>query len=209
VQGTGLATGTPDLLTVTLDVSVSGSSATAALSQDNQTTGAVVDALRAGGVHRPDIQTTDLNIQPDYSLEHGTSVLTGYGVTNSVVAKIRRAGFASAGTVIDQVAAAGGNPVQIGSLSFSIDDPRTLEDRARTDAVGQAVAHARSMALAAGERLGGLCAASDTTPSAGPVLGQTSAAGFATNAAASVPLEPGSQQASAQVRLVYALLPRR
>jgi uncharacterized protein YggE len=61
------------------------------------------------------------------------------------------------------------------------------------------------MARAAAESLRGVCSISDSTANPVPLAG----AGF--NAAASpgspVPLEPGTQQASAQVTVVYALGP--
>jgi hypothetical protein len=93
-------------------------------------------------------------------------------------------------------------------LTFSIEDPRKIEDKARTDAVHQAVSHAQSMAQAAGERLGPVCSLSDdSSPSyfnPGPLHAAASSA-----AAAPVPLQAGTQQVSAQVTLVYALVQPR
>jgi hypothetical protein len=83
-------------------------------------------------------------------------------------------------------------------------DPRKIEDTARTDAVHQAVSHARSMAQAAGERLGPVCSLSDNSSSnyLPPGYG---AERIASSAASAVPLQPGTQQESAQITLVYAL----
>jgi uncharacterized protein YggE len=203
VHGTGIATGTPDLLTLSLSVDVTGGNARSALADSNTRTQAVIAALVAGGVPQHDIQTTDLTVNPTYSYPNGTPTLTGYGVTDSVMAKLRD--FAKAGAVIDSASSAGGNAVQISSLTFSIEDPRPLQDKARHDAVSQAVSHASSMAAAAGERLGQVCSLTDDTTES-PVYPQNEkfAAGAALPAA-SVPLEAGTQQDTAQVTLVYAL----
>lgn len=204
VTGTGLATGTPDVLTVTLSVRAAGSSAQSAMSADNTETASVVDALAQGGVAKQDVQTTGLSLQPDYTEQHGTTVLTGYSVSNDVVAKLRD--IAHAGSTVDAVTSAGGNDVQIQSLGFSIADSRSLEDQARRDAVHQAVAHAATMAAAAGERLGRVCSLSDQ--SSAPVYGRTPLASPSFGSAAgTVPLEVGTQQETAQVQIVYSLEP--
>lgn len=198
VHGTGEASGTPNVLTLTLAVDVSAPSAQTALADDNGSTQAVVTALTGGGVARSDVQTTGLSIQPSYDK---TGALTGYAVDNNVVATIHD--VATAGQVVDAAAGAAGNAVRIDSLAFSIQDPRRLQDRARLDAVHQAVSHASTMALAAGERLGPVCSLTDDTSApTGTSYGTADAGNLAQP---SVPLEAGTQQASAQVTLVYAL----
>ena len=201
VEGSGTATATPDLLTVDVTVSVTGPSAAAALSTDDTDTAAVTAVFRAGGVAAPDLETTDLSVGPDYQYAAGIEPMTGYRADDTVVAKLRD--LAGAGPVIDAVSVAGGDAAQIGSLSFSLADPRPLAERARADAVGQAVADARAMARAAGERLGPVCSITDqSTLSSGPVYhgGLVPAA-----PGAAVPLSPGTQEADAQVKLVYGL----
>lgn len=205
VRGTGQASGTPNLLTLTLGVDTSGTSAESALGADNTSTAAVVAALSAGGVKKKDVQTTGLSIQPTYSK---TGTPTGYSVDNTVVAEITD--FATAGTVIDSAASAAGNAVRISGLSFSVEDPAGLQDQARQDAVHQAVSHAATMAAAAGDHLGPVCTLSDNSSGATPTGGFRSAEGFASAGAAEparVPVEAGSQRATAEVTLVYALLP--
>lgn len=202
VQGTGLATGTPDTLTVDITISTTEATAQAALADNNNEGTAVIAAFAAGGVTKQNIQTTDLSVQPNYTFRNGTEVLTGYGVNNTVTAMITN--LASAGSVIDAVSGAAGNAGQINSVSFSIKDPRDLEDHARTDAVHQAVSHAETMAASAGERLGPVCSLTDTTPTSQPGSGFNAAAGTSAQPSA-VPLEVGSQEASAQVTIVYSL----
>jgi hypothetical protein len=203
VQGTGNASATPDLLTVAVDVAVTDPSAQASLVDDNSKANAVTAALKQGGVADKDIQTSNVSIQPNYNF---AGTITGYAMTNTITAKLRN--FSTAGPVIDALTAAAGNATRVDSLTFSIEDPGKIEDKARTDAVHQAVSHAQSMAQAAGERLGPVCSLSDdSSPSyfnPGPLHAAASSA-----AAAPVPLQAGTQQVSAQVTLVYALVQPR
>jgi uncharacterized protein len=199
VQGTGTASGAPNLLTVSVGIEVTEPSAQVSLADDDSKASAVTDVLKQGGVSQSDVQTTDLQIQPQYD-SHG--VITGYEVTNTLTAKLRD--FSTAGSIVDAIAGAAGNAVQINSLTFSIADPRGLEDQARTDAVDQAVDHARSMARAAGEQLGPVCSLSDDTPIT-YVQPEGYAVPLSARNAAEVPVEPGTQQVSAQVTMVYAL----
>jgi hypothetical protein len=202
VQGTGMATGTPDLLTVTVDINVTDPTAQAALADDNAKAASVISDLGFSGSAAKDVQTSDVTINPQYNLK---GAITGYNVSNTLTAKLRN--FKTAGSVIDAVAAAAGNSIRIDGLTFSVEDTRTLEDHARNDAVHQAVSHARSMALAAGERLGVVCSVSDQsqTQNFDESFGTAQRAGPGDEVA--LPLEPGSQQETAQVKMVYALLP--
>ena len=210
VVGTGLATGTPDLLTISVDVSVTGASAAGTLADDNARTAAVLAAFTQGGVAAKDVQTTGLSVQPDFAFTGGRQVLTGYGVDNTVVAKLRD--LPRAGATIDAVAVAAGDAARINSLDFSLNDPRGLQDRARRDAVHQAVDHARSMALAAGDRLGPVCTLTDDSAAANQLLPQSSLGGLRAGTASPVPAVPvtaGTEQVSASVTLVYALVSGR
>jgi uncharacterized protein YggE len=202
VQGSGRSTGSPDVLDFQAQVTVDAASAAAALSQDNETTTAVVAAVEFAGVRAKDISTTNLTVNPTYSYSDGSSVITGYEVSNSIAVSVRK--LATAGSVIDAVSSAGGNALSIGSLNFTQTDPRRLEDRARQDAVRQAVAHAAAMARASGERLASVCSITDQS-TVYPVYMSPLSAGVANGAAHSVPLQGGTQEVTAQVTLVYAL----
>jgi hypothetical protein len=185
---------------------VTDATANEALADDNTKAAAVTAGLALGGVKSKDVQTSDLSINPQYN-SHGE--ITGYQVSNTLTAVIRN--FSTAGSVIDSIAGAGGNSTQINSLNFSVEDTRGLEDQARTDAVHQAVSHARSMAVAADERLGPVCSLTDQTQTGfnypQNFANQAAAGVTPSKASSTVPLEPGSQQETAQVSMVYALVP--
>ncbi|HVC71626.1 MAG TPA: SIMPL domain-containing protein [Acidimicrobiales bacterium] len=205
VQGTGLASGKPDLLTVSVGINVTDPTAKAALADNNAKATAVIDALGLSGSAAKDVQTSDVTIDPQYNLK---GVITGYQVSNNLTAKLRN--FTTAGSVIDALAAAAGNAIRLDSIAFSVQDTRPLEDQARNDAVHQAVSHAQAMAQSAGERLGPVCSLTDQSQIqnfSGSFRAADQAQGAPLASASAIPLAPGSQQETAQVTMVYSLLP--
>ncbi|MGH8981033.1 MAG: SIMPL domain-containing protein [Acidimicrobiales bacterium] len=201
VTGTGTSSATPNLLTLELDVHTTDAEASIALSSNDSVTAAVVHALGTGGVPSSDIQTTDLTIEPNYA--NTGNVVTGYGVDDTVDARIHH--LASAGTLIDAAVAAGGNATRIDSLSYSLTHPLRSQDRARHMAVRQAVAHAKAMAGAAGEHLRGICSLKDDTVSHSTTPPIAFGAVSAKAAAASVPVQAGSETVTARVTIEYEL----
>jgi uncharacterized protein YggE len=202
VEGTGQATGTPDLFTVVVRVAASGPSATAAMATDNTLAAGVVTAFTGGGVATRDIQTSGLTLQPNYAYPKGVPTITGYQVTNSITATLHD--ISKSGALLDAVVAAGGNAVQIQSIGFSASDPSLVAARARARATTQAVTHARALARAAGQSLGPVCALTDEPEAS---VNEHAAESLGSDAAGTtdVPIESGSQTQSAQVTLVYAL----
>lgn len=207
LHGSGTASSAPDVATVVLAIDETQASAQQALSTDNAATGAVEAALHAQGVPAADVQTSGLSMQAQYAYPSsgGAPRLTGFQVDDTLTVTLRQLG--TAGTAIDAAAQAAGSAARIDSLSVAVGDTRALQDRARADAVGQAMAHARVLARAAGERLGRLCSMTDdSTPTQPPPYqGFAQAAGSAV--AAPVPLSGGTVQETAAVTLVYAVAP--
>ncbi len=204
VQGSGQGSGTPDVLSAVFGFSTTASSSSAALSQNNTEVALALQALTANGVAKRDTQTAGLNLSAQYSYPHGVPTLTGYQATETIAATLRRP--STEGTTIDDVVHATGNAAQVDSLTFSFGNPAPVQDKARTAAVHQAVAHAQAMAAAAGRRLGPVCSLTDdtqpTTPP--PNQGFDNAAQPASGGSA-VPLEPGTQVESDEVTMVYGL----
>jgi uncharacterized protein len=200
VMGSGQASATPDTLTVTLGVSVSDPSATAALADANQRAASLTYSLKATGVVPRDIQSTAFSINPNLS---PSGAITGYQVDNTLVVTLHD--LSKAGQAVDVAASSVGDAIRVNGLNFSVSDTGTVDGQARADAVTTAASHARSMAAAAGDSLGGVCSMTDSTSN--PVYGFGDAAAGRTVAPGSaVPLEPGSQQADAQVTVVYGMV---
>ena len=206
----GHAEGAPDLLTASLGVQTQAHSAQAALSDNSAKAQALISKLKADGVADADIQTSQLQISPQYG---GSSpgfppTIEGYVVTNMVTAKLRK--LDRAGAAIDDAVAAAGNDVRVNSIGYSIDDNSALLAAARADAVHQAQARAKAMAQAAGVTLGPVRAISDASaPQYRPVYGFATPAmatgGVASGSAQSAPVQPGTERLTVEVVVVYDL----
>ncbi len=154
VNGEGKVTAVPDVAILSVGVEAQAVSVAEAQSQASEAMDKVVAALKSNGVAEKDIQTTSFNIYKVTRWDNSANqeIVTGYRVSNMVSAKIRDTG--KAGTVIDAVAAAGGDLTRINSISFTIDDPAKFQEQARQKAVADAAAKAKQLAEAAGVKLG-------------------------------------------------------
>jgi len=154
VSGEGRVTVVPDLAIVTLGVSaqtatVAESQAQAAVAMDK-----VMAALKAEGVAEKDIQTQSYNICQVTRWDDKTqqSIVIGYNVSNTVVAKLRD--IPKVGVTIDSVVAAGGDNIRFNGINFSIDKPEQYNTQARDLAMKDAKAKADQMANLSGLTLG-------------------------------------------------------
>ena len=197
-QAIGTISGTPDVVTIVIGVQTQSASAQTALDDNNKKAAEVIGVLKDSGVAPADLQTSQLSINPSYD-EKGQQI-TGYQVTNMVTAKLRD--ISTAGAVIDAAGKTAGDAIRVQQLSFSIDDDSALRAQARADAVRRAQAQAKQMADAAGVQLGAIRSITEA-PAATPTIYPAMAG--ADTAAASVPLQPGSQELSVVVQVIYAI----
>jgi uncharacterized protein len=199
VTGNGVVSGTPNQLILDMGVQVNGASVDSALQQANQAANQVTSALRAQGVAASDIQTSGLYIQPNYGSNSQTP--TGYGASESLTATLDN--IQAAGAQIQAAVHAGGNAVTVDGVSLNLTDTSGLLASARARAVADARAKAAQYAQALGQPLGPVVSVSDqaqTTPSPVPMAANASA-----GKASSVPINPGSQQLTVSVTVVFAL----
>lgn len=149
VTSTATVKNAPDeaLIDVAVSSEASQSSEAAAMSADRMT--AVIDALKAAGITKDDIQTTGYSVEP--RTKHKGRV-TVYVARNEIEVTIRD--LSAVGSIIDAAVGAGANEVR--NIRFQLSD----ETKARTDALRQAVRGARQkadvMAAAAGVRVTGV-----------------------------------------------------
>jgi hypothetical protein len=200
-RGVGLVKGTPDTLRVVLGVETRSASAKDALAANNDKANALVNTLKDKGVEAKDIQTSQLSINPTYD-DKGQRI-TGYQVTNTVTATLHD--IAGAGGLIDAAAGAVGDAVRVQSIGFSIDDDSALKAEARTQAVHLAQLQAEQMAKAAGVKLGGIRLISEVPDNSSvPVYDRYNGVPkAAAGSAAPAPIEPGQQELSLTVDVVW------
>jgi len=201
VTGTGSAFGEPDLVLVNMGVSAERISVKEARDEAAAAMQKVLDSLKGNGVAEEDIQTQRFSIYPQYDYIERKQVLRGYLVTNMISVKVRD--IDAIGEILDDAVDAGGDLLIVQSITFTIDDPKELQSKARIEAMKDARAKADSLAREGGAQLGKLISVSDTGYSTSPRFYDSEDAikggGIAT------PVEPGLLEVTVTVTVVYAI----
>src|ERR1051325_3190822 len=153
VTGHGEIKVSPDRATIQIAVQTRATTAAEAAAQNATKQQAVLSALRALGLTNDQLSTVNYQVYTEQRYEQGKDpVISGYNVTNTIVADIRR--IDQVGKVIDAALSHGSN--LISSLQFYSSNTQA----ARRTAIGSAIENARgdadAAARAAGGSLGGL-----------------------------------------------------
>jgi uncharacterized protein YggE len=199
-MGEGIVKGKPDVMTINLGVQTRDNTANGALDQANAKATQLIATLKGAGVQPDDITTTDVSINPQY--DSAGQHVVGYNASYQVVARFKD--LTKAGEVIDAAAGAVGDSITLGGVSFSIDDTGALKQQARVGAVNAAKAQADQLAAAAGTKVGRVLTINETNISV-PYPQYYAGAPTAADKA-STPIEPGTQQVSLNVTVVYELV---
>jgi uncharacterized protein YggE len=194
---TGKVEGVPDTLTITLGVSSRADTAQAALAQSSERATKVIEALKAAGVAPQDLQTTELSLNPSYNRQ---GQIESYVVSNMVTAKVHD--VLNAGKVVDAAAAQAGDDIRVQGVALSIEDTGRLVARARANAVARARTQAGQLAKAADVELGAVEKITERRADVPFPLNRSLAADSAAGAA---PIEPGTQELSVDVTVVFAI----
>ena len=129
VQGTGLATGTPNILTVDVGIDVTDATAQQALADDDSKASRGNDRPqpgRGGGQGHPDHRRLH---RPPVQRQGGHHRLPGLEHPDGHSPELHHRRDP------DRLRRRGrGNSTRLDSLTFSVEDTRSLEDRARTEA---------------------------------------------------------------------------
>ncbi|KQM87179.1 hypothetical protein ASE67_05430 [Sphingomonas sp. Leaf23] len=202
VVADGKATRVPDIATIRAGVVSQSPTAAAALSDNAQRMARVVAALRKAGVAERDIQTAQIQLQPQYRYaDNQPPVITGYQASNSVSVRFRD--VAKSGSILDALVAQGAN--QIDGPNLSVDAADAALDEARTDAIRRARARAELYAKAAGMRVDRIVSivenGGDQPPMPMPMMASLRTAKMAD----STPLAAGEQDLRATVSVRFLL----
>jgi uncharacterized protein YggE len=205
VCGHGTAQVKPDRALINAGVNVQASTAQAARDAAASAMTAVINAIKSNGVASDDIQTGYISIAPQYDYNGGTPRTNGYTASNSVNVTVRAVSAVS--KLVDAITAAGGNSVFVSGVSFSSSDPSAAATQAQQKALADAKNQATHIAQGAGVSLGtpisisvGGCG-NNSVPV--PYLNQSAAAGD--KGTVSTPIQPGQQDVSVDVAVVYAI----
>ena len=208
VTGEGTVTGNPDLALMTLGVVSEAPTARDALGANSQSMNRILASLKQSGIQGRDLQTFGFSVEPVYSQpppDYNNSQpfqpeIVGYLVRNNVTLRIRV--LAKVGELLDQVVTLGAN--SISGPTFTVDDPTTLQDNARREAISDALHKGKLYAAASGIALGPIFSieegyAQPPQPLAAGTMMRMEAA------PASVPIEGGELTFQAQVTISWRL----
>jgi uncharacterized protein YggE len=202
VGGQGIVSAPPDVIILQIGVSVQAGTVADARAQAAQAATAVIAALQADGVAQDDIKTVQFSIGPRYDTQNGRQVLRGYQVDNVLQVKVRS--LDTAGKVIDDAVAAGGDAVVVQNISFSIENTDAIAHQARMQAMDDAKTKAADYAASVGMTVGKVVSIHEET-AVPPQPVQFAAPAPSTATAARTPIEAGSLQVRVQVTVVFAL----
>ena len=151
VVATGEVSRVPDLARISAGVVSVAPTATAALAQNATQMASVRAALKRAGIADRDIQTSAINLYPDYRQDPqgANPQIIGYRASNEVTVRFRD--IAATGRILDALVAQGAN--QISGPMLAIDKPEAALDEARTQALANARARAELYARSLGMRV--------------------------------------------------------
>jgi uncharacterized protein YggE len=201
IVATGEVEAVPDIALIGAGVVTQAGSAGDAMAENARRMAGTLATLRKAGVADRDIQTSAVNLSPQYKYaDNQPPVITGYQATSRLSIRFRE--VKKAGAILDALVAAGAN--QIDGPSLQIDHPEPLLDQARERAMAQARARAVLYAKAAGMQIRRIVAISEgnveTPPRPMPMVAM---ARF--KEAADTAIQPGEQKLSVGVSVTYEL----
>jgi hypothetical protein len=198
VVATGEVTRVPDIVRINAGVMTQAPTASEAIRANAEQMRTMRAALREAGVAERDIQTSTLNLHPQWRHdENRAPIFTGYQAHNAVNVRFRD--IANAGRIIDALVAAGAN--QIDGPMFEIEEPEPALDEARTRAIEIARNRATLYANALGMRVKRILSVSE----AGAAMPVPMMARVANMEVSGTNIAPGQQTLSASVTVTFEL----
>jgi uncharacterized protein YggE len=193
----------PDKATVNTGVETRALTAKDAMAQNATKIDQLIAALLKAGIERKDIQTSGINLNPQYDYTtrkdgEGPRFI-GYQANNMLTVAIRK--LDKAGDTIDAMVNAGAT--NINGPAFGITDTTKLEEQARAKAVKTAATRATFYAQAAGYRSARLLAISETGEPVRPLV--YAEARMSAAPAPATKIEPGQLSTSITLNFRYML----
>jgi uncharacterized protein YggE len=198
VTGVGQASAAPDVLRIFLAAEASATTVSAALDGASTALERIRQALLDAGVAVKDLASSNVVLHPQYGDRGG---IQGYVARLGLQAALRDLG--SAGELLADAVAAGGDAARLDGMAFEVADQTALQTEARAAAWENARAAAGQYAELSGRTLGRVLAAEEGGGAIGPVR-----AGIALAAAherSAVPVEPGTSTVTVQVQVRWEL----
>lgn len=192
----------PDIATLSAGVVTQAADANAALRANADEMSKVAAAIRAAGIAERDIQTSGVNLNPQYRYaENLPPAITGYQASNNVNITVRDIG--RLGKILDALVATGAN--QVNGPSFDVDDKESAFDEARRAAVEKAGARAEMYARTLGMRVRRIVSISEGGGYGPPRPMPMMAMARMEKDQADTPISPGENTLSVSLDIVFEL----
>lgn len=205
VSATGEVIVSPDVAALSFAVTSEGEDPAEVADENNQIINRAIEFVKEQGLESGDIKTVGYNLYPryEYDEKRRLSFITGYTLTQSVFVKIRN--FDTIPDIIGGLPALGIN--QINSLRFEVDDPEEFLNQAREEAFGKAREKAETMARQNGVRISRVISFSESEGGffPPPIPLRAEGLGGADFAVAAPTIEPGSEEVTVHVNVIYEL----
>ena len=202
VSATGEVSRVPDIAIISAGVVTRSGTATGAIQENARRMEQVRAALKRAGIADRDIQTSTINLNPEYRYrENEAPQLTGYQATNMVTVRFRD--IRSTGEILDALVSVGAN--QISGPSLTIDKPEAALDEARAKAIANGRARAELYARSLGMRVVRLLSVSESGGYAVPPPMPYARAEVAMAADAKTSINPGEQKLQVGVAMSFEL----
>jgi uncharacterized protein YggE len=220
VSGEGQVTASPDVVVIQLGVETRSQDAKVAVEEANKRVQLLISNLRGRGIAPADMQTSDFSVnyevppmpypppppQPeprDLTKAAPEAVKPAprgeFRVNNTLRVKIRN--VEQTGELLGLAIDGGAN--NIWGITFTVDEPKPMRERARAEAVADALRKAQQLASASGVKLGRVLSIDDQEMGGGgPVMMEARQSLKAAN----VPVEAGSVELTHRVLMRFELL---
>ncbi len=200
LTASGNVSAAPDMATISFGVVTQAKTASDAMKANNVRMNLVLAALKATGIDPKDIQTSSLNLNPQYTYpDNLPPKLNGYQAQDQVSVRVND--LTKTGPVIDAVIAAGVN--QLDSIDFGLKNDQAATDQARQQAVTTLMQRAQLYATAFGLKVKRVVTISEGGPALSPprpmMYAKMAAAGVST------PVATGEMQLSVDVTATFEL----
>ncbi len=190
----------PDIARLSAGVVTQAADGNTAMRQNAEQMSKVVAAIKAAGITEKDVQTSGINLSPQYQYKEGEAPkINGYQASNTVSLKVRD--VSRLGKVLDALAAQGAN--QINGPSFEIDNPEPVYDEARIAALKKAQQRAETYARQLGLKVRRIVSISEGR--SGGVRPVMMMAARAQSAAMDTPVSPGETTLSVNLDVTFEL----
>jgi uncharacterized protein YggE len=196
----------PDMATVGTGVQTRAMTAAQAMGDNATQMTSLINALTKAGIARKDIQTSGINLSPQYDYNgrnpdgsQSPPKFTGYEASNQLTVKLRD--IKSVGPMLDKMVAAGAT--NLSGPTFTISDPTPMIAQARLAALKTAKQQADIYTQATGYRSARLLSIAENSSSGRPPMPMMAMRMKAEMA--DTPVEPGQVSSAVTLTVQYAL----